>query len=299
VNYIMQSLKKGFTLIELLVVIAIIAILAAILFPVFAQAKEAAKKTQCLSNVKNLTLACVMYSSDYDDYMVPGGTTSGGDGYQAGYSGPVDWNVHWDADFGWSALVFPYVKNGNQLNLTTTRYAGGIFACPDFHDQLQSDQYGLHNYLAPAFNDGGVIHDWGAGTVTVLPIPSFTSIASPADSMYLTEKGDNNDMVQHRGDPQWSAEEWEWTTGVGATGTTDNSNLLGGSIAGSDGNCDALIAWGGPPNYDTQCTSLPRFRHGGKSLNAGFADGHAKSMALGAPRWYKNVYQPGLMPAPY
>jgi prepilin-type N-terminal cleavage/methylation domain-containing protein len=62
-------IRRGFTLIELLVVIAIIAILAAILFPVFAQAKEAAKKTSCLSNLKNIGLAMTLYESDNDDYF--------------------------------------------------------------------------------------------------------------------------------------------------------------------------------------------------------------------------------------
>lgn len=62
-------MKKGFTLIELLVVIAIIAILAAILFPVFAQAREKARQTQCLSNFKQLGTAFQMYASDWDDYL--------------------------------------------------------------------------------------------------------------------------------------------------------------------------------------------------------------------------------------
>ena len=58
---------KGFTLIELLVVIAIIAILAAILFPVFAQARESARKISCLSNMKQLSLGWLMYAQDYDE----------------------------------------------------------------------------------------------------------------------------------------------------------------------------------------------------------------------------------------
>ena len=67
----MKSIRAAFTLIELLVVIAIIAILAAILFPVFAQAKEAAKSTVCLSNTKQIALCVLMYGSDYDDTIVP------------------------------------------------------------------------------------------------------------------------------------------------------------------------------------------------------------------------------------
>ncbi len=65
----MISKRRGFTLIELLVVIAIIAILAAILFPVFARAREKARQTACLSNIKQLTLAGIMYASDWDGHM--------------------------------------------------------------------------------------------------------------------------------------------------------------------------------------------------------------------------------------
>lgn len=63
--------RKGFTLIELLVVIAIIAILAAILFPVFAKAREKARQASCLSNIKQLSLGVVMYTEDYDQTYPP------------------------------------------------------------------------------------------------------------------------------------------------------------------------------------------------------------------------------------
>jgi len=66
-NQAIQHERKGFTLIELLVVIAIIAILAAILFPVFARARENARKTNCQSNLKQLGVACLAYAQDYDE----------------------------------------------------------------------------------------------------------------------------------------------------------------------------------------------------------------------------------------
>ncbi|MCC6729104.1 MAG: DUF1559 domain-containing protein [Chthonomonadales bacterium] len=96
--------KSGFTLIELLVVIAIIAILAAILFPVFAQARATARKTVCLSNLKQLNLGVQQYIQDYDERF-PGWT----------------WGNRYTADSGtfWDNAIYPYVKNL------------GVYQCPD------------------------------------------------------------------------------------------------------------------------------------------------------------------------
>src|SRR5688572_31305139 len=90
-----KYMKRAFTLIELLVVIAIIAILAAILFPVFAQAKAAAKKTADLSNIKQITTASHIYLSDYDDILPlqAGRTQAGFWNYNSRALVPADWST--------------------------------------------------------------------------------------------------------------------------------------------------------------------------------------------------------------
>ncbi len=113
-----MSRKQGFTLIELLVVIAIIAILAAILFPVFARAREKARQSACLSNCKQLGLAVMQYVQDYDG-MYPDSSSTGLN-YASGYLGGTHINDYairiWSDDSqtnvaGMAKTLGPYVKN--------------------------------------------------------------------------------------------------------------------------------------------------------------------------------------------
>jgi prepilin-type N-terminal cleavage/methylation domain-containing protein len=106
--------RKGFTLIELLVVIAIIAILAAILFPVFSRAREQARKAACMSNMKQLGLALMMYVQDWDETYPPNrrGIVRGG------CTRPCNAPVAPTSNATWRTLVQPYVKNWQ------------IFRCP-------------------------------------------------------------------------------------------------------------------------------------------------------------------------
>jgi prepilin-type N-terminal cleavage/methylation domain-containing protein/prepilin-type processing-associated H-X9-DG protein len=97
--------RRGFTLIELLVVIAIIAILAAILFPVFAQAREKARAASCLSNEKQIGLALMMYAQDYDGILTPLITAVPAVYTQAPVGEQLSNYSSWDA------LLYPYVKN--------------------------------------------------------------------------------------------------------------------------------------------------------------------------------------------
>jgi prepilin-type N-terminal cleavage/methylation domain-containing protein/prepilin-type processing-associated H-X9-DG protein len=116
--------RRGFTLIELLVVIAIIAILAAILFPVFARAREQARKTACTSNLKQISMAMMMYVNDYDEKFPAlspfTGTGNCAHDPSGGRGSTICNNDTFVQFFGWALMIQPYVKNLQ------------VFSCPSF-----------------------------------------------------------------------------------------------------------------------------------------------------------------------
>jgi prepilin-type N-terminal cleavage/methylation domain-containing protein/prepilin-type processing-associated H-X9-DG protein len=125
--------RSGFTLIELLVVIAIIAILAAILFPVFAQARDKARQAACLSNLKQLGLGVTMYAQDYDE-MLPDG-----------WSYSADKKTLW----WWQDSVRPYVKNE------------AVYSCPSASPHMQ------WTALRPAGAPNPLVRDYIANAAAV------------------------------------------------------------------------------------------------------------------------------------
>jgi prepilin-type N-terminal cleavage/methylation domain-containing protein len=122
-----RSLRKGFTLIELLVVIAIIAILAAILFPVFAQAREQARKTACLSNMKQIGLASNMYLQDFDETF------------------PFSWG----AMGRWIEELQPYIKSASSGgNQATGAGPNVVWHCPSDANPFEAAQKNWISYAS-------------------------------------------------------------------------------------------------------------------------------------------------------
>lgn len=169
--------SRAFTLIELLVVIAIIAILAAILFPVFAQAKVAAKKTSALSAVKQIGLGSVMYSSDSDDMMMPK--------LRLGY-GPDQGGGDPQIAMTWDKLVQPYIKS----------YA--LLMCSEDSGTKYDSSYGKvrrsFSMASNAFRGVQINSTWSAAnwgtsaTQTWMGANSATMFPQPADTVAFGQK---------------------------------------------------------------------------------------------------------------
>ena len=166
-------MKRGFTLIELLVVIAIIAILAAILFPVFAKARAKARQTSCLSNHKQLALAILMYVQDYDEHMMFLCAN-----YPDYLSPPATWQHGYGYTRWWENLE-PYTK---MIPAYPNKADGTILFCADYpaNHPVNPNSYGYNGYyLGYYYNPASTIFRFSGMKIGEVEVPAESILLGP------------------------------------------------------------------------------------------------------------------------
>jgi len=182
----LNQMKRAFTLVELLVVIAIIAILAGILFPVFARARENARRASCQSNLRQIGLGLIQYSQDYDEILIADwyGTdaTIGPGPTLPPSSNPLD-----PVSYKWEDAAFPYVKNEQ------------VFNCPSATPDVGSDPSSPYQYYktltAPKstakLGSYIIMHGYGPKSTSMVNYPQCaTNICTPPVSHPLPSIND-------------------------------------------------------------------------------------------------------------
>jgi prepilin-type N-terminal cleavage/methylation domain-containing protein/prepilin-type processing-associated H-X9-DG protein len=232
--------RRGFTLIELLVVIAIIAILAAILFPVFAQAREKARQAGCMSNLKQIGMALMQYSQDWDESH-PG--VWFGPASRAAWSQPSDATLF----YKWMDAIYPYVKNEQVFNCPSD----GVNKKYVFRNRDGSNGYGSYTMSQAYFCAGdpftGPASDYNQGPF----IMRIATIQRPAETVWITDGG-----VHGIKDPDWKSYEFWWC----------DPGAINGAFPTPKGTS---------PRYFQNIVE----RHSGM-VNIVYCDGHAKATSL-------------------
>ncbi len=301
-------LRKAFTLIELLVVIAIIAILAAILFPVFQNVRENARRTTCQSAEKQLSLAVIQYTQDSDELMVPAINCGNGQLPNAPFCG---------SDLqSWVVAVNPYIKV--QINGTNT-----IWTCPDLevdYNNIRSKpasyplsefqyfvNYGMNkDYLqpdpdcSPSATIDGVTSPWGKPA-------NLAAIDSPAQTVLLAEtKPETYVSGGSAGAFNVTSYINAPASGVNSPAAEPNGVTMHACSNGNGSNAGPAFnfpddGWGQDSEYDNAPIGIPnsstnmfdgRHRGGG---DVAFCDGHVKWLRTGdlaaGTNWYPGINQ--------
>lgn len=274
-------INKAFTLIELLVVIAIIAILAAILFPVFAQAKLAAKKTQSLSNLKQLALANIMYAGDNDDVLPRTMDTS------TGFPETISW---WAVN-NYQVALNPYIKmgRGGVEGGGTSGGKGSVWfdpADPDKNVPALWGSYANNGFMTGMDRSLSSIED-SAGTVH-----SALRIGNWAQAVGITVP--NPLPVNNAADPFWSSEFFDICFDPWASDRNNTSSPYHYSKGKAAPPCSRFPSnadcedWNGQleGEWSELLHGLPRqirgnTRYGNQQI-FNFIDGHAKSLPFAA-----------------
>ncbi len=256
-----RSAKKAFTLIELLVVIAIIAILAAILFPVFGRARENARRTSCLNNIKQIGLGLMQYSQDFDEILVPYRNTKP----NPFASDPrIASESQTRAASFFNQLLEPYTKSSQ------------VFACPSNPNSwVNIDTTG--GYADPNFRSYGGQNSYAVNNYAFKPLVgiALTSMPATATTVAMVDSTYYNAMPRGPGATPCRLKDVDYTSPILPPATTKIPDPEG-SYATYWKNIGNSNNFSSPAPTDAQAIALGKARHM-ETINVLYMDGHAKA----------------------